>query len=214
MAHPSRSPVHHQVITMITMIALNRSVRTRKTPPMRSTFAVLVAASILFAVPGEAQTAAATTAPAAKPSLQQLGMVIYPSKGQTKEQQALDEAACYTWAENQTGLTMQSGSVDTKAAAEAAAQQASSATQGAAVAGAAKGAIAGVAIGAIAGDANKGAAIGAAAGAMGGMRGRKKATEQAAAQGAQQATAQNQQMIAQFTKAAGVCLEGRGYGAK
>ena len=141
-------------------------------------------------------------------------MVIYPSKGQTPEQQAKDEAACYTWAESQTGLTMQVGSVDTQAAAKAAGDQAAQATQGAAVAGAAKGAIAGVAIGAIAGDAGKGAAIGAAAGAMGGARQRRKASEQAAQQGAQQAQANNAAMIGQFTKAAAVCLEGRGYGAK
>lgn len=184
---------------------------------MRNSFAVMIAASALLAASGEAQTAAKTAPPpdpAAKPTLKQLGMVIYPSKGQTPEQQAKDEAACYTWAENQTGLTLSGGKVDTQAAAKAAGDANMQATQGAAVGGAARGAVAGVAIGAIAGDAGKGAAIGATAGAMGGRRARKQAAGQAAAQGAQQAEADNAAMISQFTKAAAVCLEGRGYGAK
>jgi len=183
---------------------------------MRKTFAVLVVASILFAARGEAQVVASAPPPPPppKPTLHQLGMIIYPSKGQAAQQQALDESACYSWAESQTGLYLQAGSVNTDAAAKAAGQQAAAATEGAAVAGAAKGAIAGVAIGAVAGDANKGAAIGAVAGAMGGRRARKQATQQAANQGAQQAVAQNKEMIGQFTKAAAVCLEGRGYSAK
>jgi uncharacterized membrane protein len=81
------------------------------------------------------------------------------------------------------------------------------------VGGAARGAVAGVAIGAIAGDAGKGAAIGAAAGAMGGLSARRGAVARAGARGAEQAEAENQQVIEQFKKAAGVCLAGRGYTA-
>jgi hypothetical protein len=162
-----------------------------------------------------AQVATQTAPPAAaKPTFAQIGLFIYPAKGQTPEQQKLDEDACYGWAETQTGTTMGTGSVDTDAAAKAAQQQAAEQTQGAAVVGAAKGAAAGAAIGAIAGDAGKGAAIGAVAGGIGGRRAKKSAEAHAAQAGAQQATQTNQQMIETFKKAAGACMEGRGYTVK
>ena len=184
---------------------------------MRNSFIVVVAASLTFAANADAQTASKTQAPAAppaKPTLQQLGLVIYPSKGQSPDQQAKDEAACYDWAEKQTGLTMGGGSVDAQAAAKAAGDANMQATQGAAVAGAAKGSAAGALMGSVTGNAGDGAAIGAIAGAMGGRRARKQAASQAAAAGAQQAEGANAAMIDQFKKAASVCLEGRGYGAK
>ena len=176
---------------------------------------IIPIALALAATPLSAQVATQAAPPAAaKPTLAQLGLFIYPAKGQTPEQQKLDEDACYGWAESQTGMTMGSGSVDTDAAAKAAQQQAAEQTQGAAVVGAAKGAAAGAAIGAIAGDAGKGAAIGAVAGGMGGRRAKKGAEQQAAQAGAQQATQANEQAIATFKNAAGACLEGRGYTVK
>ena len=161
-----------------------------------------------YAVAQQAQPTGRHPAP---PTLAQIGMYIYPANDQSPEQQKADEDACMQWAESQTGLTLQSGSVDTQAAAQAAEQQAADATQGAAVAGAAKGAVAGVAIGAIAGDAGKGAAIGAVGGALAGRRAKKHAEAQAAQQGAAQAQAQSDQALETFKKAAGACLEGRGY---
>jgi hypothetical protein len=157
---------------------------------------------------------AAPPPPPPKPTLKDIGLLVYPGKGQTPEQQALDEQACTTWAEEQTGLQLTGGTVNVDSAAQASKEKTAEATQGAAVAGAAKGALAGAAIGAIAGDAGTGAAVGAAAGAMGGRRAKKQAEGQAAAQGAQQAEAQNQAMVDQFKKAASVCLEGRGYSVK
>jgi hypothetical protein len=144
-------------------------------------------------------------------SLSGIGMVIYPAGGQTPEQQQADEAACTDWAEAQTGLSIQAGSVNTEAAAASAEQQAADATTGAAVGGAARGAVAGVAIGAIAGDAGTGAAIGAVAGGIRGRRAKKSVEAQAGYAGAEQAVEQNQAAIEQFKKAASVCLEGRGY---
>lgn len=144
-------------------------------------------------------------------SLEQIGMFIYPAGGQSAEQQKADEAACTEWAEAQTGLQLQAGSVDTQAAAAAAQQQTAEATRGAAVGGAARGAVAGVAIGAIAGDAGTGAAIGAVAGAIGGRRARKHAEAQAAQAGAAQAQAQSDAALDEFKRAAGACLKGRGY---
>jgi len=176
--------------------------------------ALLALAVFGVASVAEAQTAVQQQPAAPAPTLAQIGMIIYPAGGQTPEQQQADEAACTQWAESQTGLKLQAGGVDLDSAAQAARQQAAQATQGAAVAGAAKGAVAGVAIGAIAGDAGKGAAIGAVAGAMGGRRAKKQAEAQAAQQGAAQAQAQNQQAIDTFKRAAGACLEGRGYSVK
>ena len=171
-----------------------------------------VAAVLVLAVASQADAqVAAQGGTASTVTLAGIGMFIYPADGQTPEQQQADEAACTEWAESQTGLTLQAGSVDTQAAAAAAEQQAADATQGAAVAGAARGAVAGVAIGAIAGDAGKGAAIGAVAGGIAGRRAKKSVEAQSAQAGAAQAEAQNQDAIEAFKKAAGVCLQGRGY---
>lgn len=179
---------------------------------MRRELTIAVAALLSTATLGAAQVAS-SEAPPLPPSFAQLGLVIYPAQGQTPEQQAKDEAACWEWAETQTGIKLIAGSPDTQAAGQKAADQAASATQGAAVAGAARGALAGVAIGAIAGDAGKGAAIGAAAGGMAGMRSRRRAVEGAGQQGAAKAAADNQATIDTFKKTGAVCLQGRGYTA-
>jgi hypothetical protein len=172
---------------------------------------VITAVLVLgIASPASAQVAA-QGGTSSTVTLAGIGMYVYPANNQTAEQQSADEAACTEWAEAQTGLTLQAGSVDTQAAAAAAEQQAADATQGAAVGGAARGALAGVAIGAIAGDAGKGAAIGATAGAIGGRRAKKSVEAQSAQAGAEQAVEQNQAAIDAFKKAASVCLEGRGY---
>jgi len=170
------------------------------------------------AIPAAAQVAAAPTpTPPPKPpapTLSEIGMFIYPAKEQSEEQQAADEEACTEWAEAQTGLELRAGSADTSGAARAARSEASRQSEGAAVVGAARGAAVGTAIGAIAGDTGKGAAIGAVAGAMGGLRARRTAQMQAEKQGAQAAQAQSRAALDTFKKAAGVCLEGRGYTVK
>lgn len=178
---------------------------------MRRALFLGFAAFLSSAAMAAAQVASKVESP--PPSFTQLGVIVYPAQGQTPEQQAKDEAACWDWAEAQTGIRLTVGPVDTKSAGRAAGDQAAQATQGAAVAGAARGAIAGVAIGAIAGDAGKGAAIGAAAGAMGGARARGRAIESAEKQGAAQAAAENQKAVDEFKRAGGVCLQGRGYTA-
>jgi len=176
---------------------------------MRRQLSMALAALVSTAALAAAQVA--STATSVPPSFSQIGMIIYPAQGQSAEQQAKDEAACWEWAEAQTGISLVVGSPDTEAAGRAAAGQTAQATQGAAVGGAARGAITGVTIGAIAGDAGKGAAIGAAAGAMGGMRARRRAIGAAEERGAAQAEAANQEAINNFKNAGGVCLQGRGY---
>ena len=116
---------------------------------------------------------------------------IFPSNGQTPEQQEIDQRDAYNWATQQTGwdpyqayqqLVQQGYAAD----------QSAQAAQGGAVGGAARGALFGAAIGAIAGDAGEGAAIGAAAGGMsGGMRSRRAR---------QSAEAQKQTAIDQFRR--------------
>jgi len=130
-----------------------------------------------------------------------LGMVTYPSKGQSAQQQGRDEGECYSWAKQQTGI-------DPVAVASAPTKEEGPAVGGGErVKGAAGGALGGLAIGAIAGDAGKGAAIGAVAGTMvGGHKARKnKANREQQAEQAKAGTLQH------FNKAFGACMEGRGY---
>ena len=188
-----------------------QSKKTVRTWKMRKELMMTFAAICVTASVAAAQVASGGTSP--PPSFSQLGMIVYPAQGQAPEQQALDEAACWDWAEAQTGIHLVQGTVDTEAAARQAGDQAADATRGAAVGGAARGALVGTAIGAIAGDTGKGAAIGAVAGAARGRRGRRQAVQSAEQQGAQQAAAANQAAVDQFKKAGSMCLQGRGYTA-
>jgi len=131
-----------------------------------------------------------------------LGVVPYPSKGQSTQQQTKDEGECFAWAKQQTGI-------DPMAVASAPAP-APPPPGGERVKGAARGAVGGAAIGAIAGDTGKGAAIGAVAGTMaGGSRARKnQAAQQEQASQAKSATQQK------FNSAFSACMEGRGYVVK
>jgi hypothetical protein len=174
-------------------------------------YILFAALAVLSAPPVAAQQAVPASQSSAPPSLSQIGLYIYPAKGQSAEQQQADEQACTQWAESQTGLTLSGGKVDTQAAGQQAAQQTAEATQGAAVAGGAKGALVGLAIGSISGNAGEGAAIGAIAGGVAGRRARKRAVEESGQAGAEQAQAQSQQDLNAFKQAAGACLQGRGY---
>ncbi len=151
--------------------------------------------------------------PAAKPTLQQLGMVIYPAKGQSEAQTKADTDACYAWAEKETGIDL-TKPADVNASAEAARKQAADKTTGATVVGAAGGAAGGAMVGAITGDAGTGAAVGAVVGAFRGRRAKKMAEGQAAQQGAAAASSYNQAQANQIKKAASVCLQGKGYTAQ
>ena len=133
-----------------------------------------------------------------------LGVITYPSKGQSPAQQNKDEGECFAWAKQQTGI-------DPMAVASAPTQQSGPAAGGGErVRGAARGALGGAAIGAIAGDTGKGAGIGAVVGTMaGGRQARQnKAAKEEQAQNAKAGTLQ------QFNKAFGVCMEGRRYAVK
>lgn len=137
---------------------------------------------------------------------QELGLFIFPSKGQSQNIQKQDEYECYTWALEQSG-------VDPLNLPKVEVQQSSGPTGGAVVGGA-KGAAAGAAIGAIAGDAGKGAAIGATAGAMRGRRQGQQMQAQQNQQAQANATATDQATKDKFKKAFSVCIEGKGYTVK
>jgi len=133
-----------------------------------------------------------------------LGLVTYPSKGQSGQQQSKDENECYGWAKQQTGI-------DPVAVANQPTKQEGPAVGGGERAkGAAVGAVGGLAIGAVAGNAGKGAAIGAVGGTLvGGHKARKnKAAQEQQAEQAKAGTLQH------FNKAFAVCMEGRGYVVK
>lgn len=137
---------------------------------------------------------------------QALGLFIYPTKNQSKDQQKKDEFACYQWALEQSG-------VDPLNLPKVEVQQQTGPTGGAVV-GAAKGAAAGAAIGAISGDTGKGAAIGAVVGGLAGRRQGQAAQAQQNQQAQANATAQEQAAKDKFKKAFSVCIEGKGYTVK
>jgi hypothetical protein len=133
---------------------------------------------------------------------------VYPAQGQSDEQMEKDKFACYQWAAKESGY-------DPMQAPQASQpQQAASGSGSSAGRGAARGAAIGAVGGAIA-DNNVGrsAAIGAAVG--GGVGAARRNQQQQAQLQQQQASAEQQaQQRANYDRAYGVCLEGRGYTVK
>jgi hypothetical protein len=114
--------------------------------------------------------------------------VFYPAKGQSPAAQSQDQAACQSWATQQTGVTPGS-------------QPAPPPPR---VGGRARGAAAGAAGAAITGnDAGKGAAAGAVGGAAA-QRGARR-------QDRRQTAAQQQQANSVFSNALAACMHGKGY---
>ena len=129
--------------------------------------------------------------------------MVFPKQGQSKEQQEQDEFSCYKWAVEQTGVDpQQAGSPTAPAQQEAA--------LGGAARGAGKGAAVGAIGGAIGGDAGKGAKIGAAVGGAGGAMGSRRRNRQRE-QAAQQQAQQKQNAMAEYDRAWGLCMKGKGY---
>jgi len=134
-------------------------------------------------------------------ALSQAQSFVYPTNGQSPQQQEQDEFACYKWAKGQTGMDP---TQPTQAATPAPERK------GGALGGAMGGAALGALGGAIAGNAGKGAAIGAAVGGVGGAA-RRRSSENEYRQHQEQAAAQQNQSKQTFNRAYSVCLEGRGY---
>jgi hypothetical protein len=157
---------------------------------------ILTVTAVLVLLVGTAsaqQPSAQSSIPLGKTMSQSLGLVVFPAKGQTADQQSKDESYCYDWAKQQTGYNPAAPPpAPTAAPAEA--------KRGGAVKGAARGAAAG-------------AAVGATAGAIKGRRDQKKAA--AAQQEAEQtAKAAAQGQFEQYKKVFSACIEGKGYTVK
>ena len=138
---------------------------------------------------------------------------VYPSKGQSAQQQKDDEHHCHEWAVQHSGFDP-ARPPPAPAPQHAAARPPttlSGVTPGAGVRGAVRGAIVGEIVG---DDASAGAVAGAVA-ARGQSRRQNAATarqQQAAAEQQQKAAAQQvQQKQATYARARAACLEGRGY---
>ena len=127
---------------------------------------------------------------------------VYPAKGQSPEQQKKDDAACKTWATQQTGFDPAKPPPP-----PAAAQPAPVTGSGSRARGAAAGAVIG---GATGGDAGDAAVVGAA------VAGSAQRRENRRAAGAQNQAAAQQVQAGQdaYMKARSACLEGRGYTVK
>ena len=177
---------------------------------------------------------AASTAPTVPvPSFSaanKVGLFASPAKGQSHDQQLIDESSCYTSAQQQSGVNPDTPPPQPPSSAEvqAAQNQAAEAApeqRGGRAKGAARGAAKGAVIGGIAGDAGKGAAIGATAGTVRGGRQQRQANaaakDQAAANAGAQVNQQYQnqkaaydQQMSTFKRAFSACMEGKGYSVK
>ena len=69
---------------------------------MRGIGRIIVATALLIVGVQAIAQAPTTPAPASKPVSTSLGMVVFPAKGQTPQQQAQDEGECYAWSKGQT----------------------------------------------------------------------------------------------------------------
>jgi len=130
---------------------------------------------------------------------------VYPAKGQSPGQQKSDEAACYSWAVQQSGFDP--AKPPPQQAAPKPPTTATGTTPGAGVRGAARGAV----VGEVVGD---DARTGAAAGAVAARSQSRRQTAVTTQQGQQQQQAATQQQQSAFAKARAACLEGRGYSVK
>lgn len=135
---------------------------------------------------------------------------VYPTRGQTPQQESLDKAECFNWAGQQTGFNP----MNPTAGMAAPPPSGGVPPGGGGMGGAARGAALGAVGGAIGGDAGKGAAIGAGVGFLFG-RMRRREEWQAQEQRQQQYQARQQAMVSQgrgnWERAYKACLMGRGY---
>jgi hypothetical protein len=143
------------------------------------------------------------------PSTNPTNRAIFPSQGQTQEQQLNEQLECYRWASQQTGWDPYVAYDQLAAQGYVAKQTADQASHGLAK-GAVGGAAVGVAIGAIAGDAGKGAAIGAIAGGL--TRGaRSRRQRNSAEQQMEQAVEMFKRQLEVWDRNYGACMQGHGY---
>ena len=135
-------------------------------------------------------------------------MYIYPEGGQSPQHEQFDRGQCYSWAVQQSGFDPANPQVASGPPPSV------GAPQGGLFRGAAGGAALGAIGGAIAGNAGEDAAIGGATGALfGGMRRRRWAEQEEYQQNSymEQQQSELSQGLANYNRAFGVCMTGRGY---
>ena len=165
--------------------------KNRNQPPRRFGLAFIAGAlalGLLGFAPGDADA-------------QNSQPIVYPSQGQSSQQQSQDEAQCRQWAQEQTGFNPWQAPPTASGG---------SSGGGEVIQGAGRGALMGLVGGAIVGEAGKGAAVGAGLGATAGLF-RRRDNQQADSAAQQQATAQYNQGLANFNRAFATCMQGRGY---
>jgi len=147
-----------------------------------------------------------------------LNVYVFPTQGQSPSQQSEDQASCYSWAVQNTGVdpfALQKQAQQQEQQAAASQKQIQQAGAGAGAAGAVGGAAAGALIGGISGHSAEAAAgYGAAAGFLIARRRARKKKEEAseqATQQSQQATQATQAQMGDFKKAFSVCLKAKNY---
>ena len=126
--------------------------------------------------------------------------IVYPSQGQSYEQQSQDEGQCRSWAQQQTGFNPYQAQTYTN----------SSQPNGEVLRGAARGTVLGAIGGAIGDDTGEGAKIGAGVGATAGLM-RRNQNRRASNQAQQNSAAQHNQQLGNFNRAFATCMQGRGY---
>src|SRR5262247_1892512 len=99
---------------------------------------VLTFAALALLATNSAFAQAPAAAPAAAPAspASQFGLIVFPAKDQTKDQQLADEQQCYAWAKENTGIDPATLKANTDSAARASQAKMDSASRGAAVGGA------------------------------------------------------------------------------
>lgn len=135
-------------------------------------------------------------------------VIVYPSGGQSQEQQDKDENTCRNWATDHTGFDP-SAPREATSAPPPVQEPTSSAGKGAL-----HGALGGLVVGAITGHPGRGAAIGAGTGALvGGVRHNNQVEYSQAQQDAwaRQQAAEYEQSLNEFNRAYATCMQGNGY---
>ena len=147
-----------------------------------------------------------------------MGVTVFPAEGQDSTQQSIDEADCYSWAEEDSGvdpfeLQKQQDAKDQQTDEQIAAAESAQGGGG----GLVKGAAAGAVVGELAGnDVGHSAAVGAAIGGVANRRRNKQAAAQAQQVEQQAATTQQAtaSQIDHFMKGFTACMEAKDYIAK
>ena len=146
-----------------------------------------------------------------------IGVSVFPADGQDSTQQSKDEAECYSWAVDNSGVDPFEAQKQQDAMEQQTNEQLAAAEQAQGGGGVVKGAAAGAVIGELAdNDTGHSAAVGAAIGGVANRRRNKRAQQQASqveqqGAGAQQAT---EEQIGKFMNGFTACLEAKDYVAK